>query len=335
MPIKPVAPRPGKTPYWSGRGTHFGQYVDRSTKARQRSIAVKIIRKWEDEIERGAYATPGDPTFASEALAYMKAGGERRFLAPIISHFADAPIRGIGQSELDAGAAQLYPNATPATQNRNYYSPAIAVLHRAGVAVQFKRPLGAAGRQINSWLWPEQARALIQEAAALDLEFGIFLVLLYATGMRLTEALRTEIDRLRIRERYLHIPDSKNGTGRAIYLPKQAVDALRMHPRGLNRPGARIFKFRKGGRIYSLLRGAGAKAGVPLPPRAKFHIFCHTYATLMRRYGKLDLRGLLGTDRWKDIKSTMRYAHAVASEESQRADFLPAVGLKRARGKIR
>src|ERR1700677_2814395 len=111
MPIKPVPLRSGKTPYWSGRGTHFGQYVDRSTKARQRSIAIKIIRKWEDEIKRGAYATPDGPTFASEALAYMKAGGDRRFLEPIITHFADTPIRAIGQAELDAGAAALYPDA--------------------------------------------------------------------------------------------------------------------------------------------------------------------------------------------------------------------------------
>ena len=79
MPIKPIPPRPGKTPYWSGRGTHFGQYVDRSTKARQRALAIKIIHRWEREIERGEFTEPGEPTFASAALAYMKAGGERRF----------------------------------------------------------------------------------------------------------------------------------------------------------------------------------------------------------------------------------------------------------------
>ena len=71
-----------------------------------------------------------------------------------------------------------------------------------------------------------------------------------------------------------------------------------------------------------------------LPERAAFRIFCHTYATLMRRYGKLDLRGLVGTDRWKNIKSTMRYAHAIASEEAQRAALLPAIRLKKAKESV-
>jgi hypothetical protein len=65
------------------------------------------------------------------------------------------------------------------------------------------------------------------------------------------------------------------------------------------------------------------RAGVTLEERQAFHIFCHTYGTWMRRYGGLDLRGLVGTDRWKDIKSTARYAHVVPSEEAQRAALLP------------
>jgi len=44
----------------------------------------------------------------------------------------------------------------------------------------------------------------------------------------------------------------------------------------------------------------------------------------MRRYGGLDRRGLVGTGRWKDIKSTARYAHVVPSEEAQRAALLPS-----------
>lgn len=62
------------------------------------------------------------------------------------------------------------------------------------------------------------------------------------------------------------------------------VAALRRHPRGLDRAGQRIFKFHKGGHIYSLLRAAAAKGGVTLPEREAFHIFCHAYATWMRRY---------------------------------------------------
>jgi T5orf172 domain len=68
-PIKLVPPRPGKTPYWSGRGTHFGQYVDRSTKARERALALKIIRRWEREIERGEFVEPGEARLADYLFA--------------------------------------------------------------------------------------------------------------------------------------------------------------------------------------------------------------------------------------------------------------------------
>jgi integrase len=140
----------------------------------------------------------------------------------------------------------------------------------------------------------------------------------------LSEGLRAEVDRLRLKESYLYMPRTKNGLARAVFLPPPAIEALREHPRGLDRSGARIFKFHKGGHLYSLLRAAAARAGVTLEERQAFHIFCHTYGTWMRRYGGLDLRGLVGTDRWKDIKSTARYAHVVPSEEAQRAAMLPS-----------
>jgi integrase len=324
MPIKLVPPRLGKTPYWSGRGTHFGQYVNRSTKARERALASKIVRKWEREIERGEFVEPGEPTFASSALAYMRAGGERRFLTPLLKHFGETPLKRIGQADLDEAAATIYPDASPATVNRQLYTPAIAVLRRGGISLQFRRPEGAAGKQLTTWLWPEQATALIGEAMNLDAEFGTLCVMLLYTGLRLSEGLRSEIDRLRLDEGYLYMPRTKNGQARSVFLPPLAIEALREHPRGLERPGARIFKFHKGGHLYSLLRAAAARAGVTLEERQAFHIFCHTYGTWMRRYGGLDLRGLVGTDRWKDIKSTARYAHVVTSEEAQRAALLPA-----------
>jgi hypothetical protein len=50
-----------------------------------------------------------------------------------------------------------------------------------------------------------------------------------------------------------------------------------------------------------------------------FHTFGHTWGTWMRRYGGLEVRGLVGTGRWKNA----RYAHVVVSEESRRVEQLP------------
>src|SRR5688572_20251428 len=80
----------------------------------------------------------------------------------------------------------------------------------------------------------------------------------------------------------------------------------------------------KSGHLYALLRATFFRAGVDLGPRDGFHLLRHTWATWMRRYGGLDTRGLVGTERWKDPKSAARYAHVVVSEEARKAVLLPA-----------
>jgi integrase len=175
------------------------------------------------------------------------------------------------------------------------------------------------GEERTDWLWPEQAFALIEAAKANDLEFGIFIVTLLYTGMRL------ECDRLRASESYAQLPKTKNGEGRGIHLPPVVVPALADHPRGLNRPGERVFRFRKNSRLCKRLNRVvhAAKCNTLMAHGKAFHILCHTYATWMRRYSKLDIQGLVATGRWKSATAARRYAHVVASEEAQCADALP------------
>jgi integrase len=329
MPIKLVPPRPGKTPNWSGRGTYLGRYINRSTKTRRRSLALKALARWQGEIERGEFTEPGDPTFASAALAYMKAGGERTYLTPILNHFRGTPLTKIGQAEIDAAAQEIYPRRSPATVNRQLYTPISAVLRHAGVALVLRRPKGASGVKTSGWLWPDEAKRLFAKGRALDAEFGVLLTVLCYTGLRLSEALGLTTDQLKLDDAFAFVPTTKNGDPRPVFLPPVVVDALCDHPRGLDRPNERVFKFHKGGHIYSLLRAAAAQAEVTLPERQAFHLFRHTYGTWMRRYGNLDTRGLVGTGAWKDRKSAERYEHVVITEEAQRAALLPGASSDR------
>lgn len=330
MPLKLIPPRKGKTPYYAVRGTYLEQYVDRSLKTGKRAVAQKILQGIERQIERGA--VPGEaaePTFASAAIGYMNAGGERQYLAPLIERLGAKPLRLIDQVAIDAAAVALYPNVSGATRNRYVYTPVSSVMKHGGHDGRIKRPKGADGKKLAGWLWPEQAFALFARADDLDAEFGLLLRWLCYTGMRLGEALAVTCDMLRIKERFAYIPDSKNGDARPIYLPLYLVRALRLHPRGLDRGDYRLFKFHKSGHLYALLKAAAAKAEVTMPERQAFHLFCHTWATWMRRYGGLDTKGLTGTGRWRDRKSADRYEHVVVSEEAQRARLLPVP--KRAR----
>lgn len=325
MPIKLIDPRKGKTPYYAGRGTYLGVYVDRSTKTSKRALAVKVIAKWEREIECGSFAIKGEPTFASAAAAYMKAGGSRRFLKRLLEHFGDRPLRQIDQLAIDAAATSLYPSATPATRNRHVYTPTSAILRSAGWDGRLRRPRGSVGAKRTAWLWPEEAHRLFDEAEKINKEFSALLITLCYTGMRLSEALNLTWDKVRLADEYLYVPDTKNDDPRGVYLPPVAVAALA----NLSRENSRVFRFAKSGHLYSLLRLAALRGGVDLPERSAFHILRHTYATWMRRYGGADSQALIATGAWKDRKSVDRYTHTVVSEESRKALLLPTPKVRK------
>jgi integrase len=325
MPLKIVPPREGKTPYFSIRGTYLGIRVDRSAKTGKRAVAAKVLKQIERDIERGCFAIKGEATFASAALAYMQAGGERTYLGKLLEHFGDKPLSQIDQAAIDAAASALYPGGTAATRNRSVYTPTSAVLRRAGVALNLRRPNGAAGNRATAWLWPEQAAAIFAEAEKLDPEFAALLIVLCYTGLRLSEALGLTWDRVRLQDGFAYVPDTKNDEPRAVFLPPVAVAALG----NMGKREGRIFRFAKGGHLYHLLKASAFRADVSLPERSAFHIFRHTFATWMRRYAGLDSKGLMATGAWKDAKSVDRYTHTVVSEEAQRAALLPAPKVRK------
>jgi integrase len=113
-----------------------------------------------------------------------------------------------------------------------------------------------------------------------------------------------------------------------MHMPPVVVAALANHPRGLDRDGETLFRFRKNGHLYNLMKSTKVRAKLPT---AGFHLLRHTWGTWMRRYAGLDTKGLVGTGAWLDEKSAARYQHVVVSEESKRADLLPVLKARRER----
>lgn len=354
MPLTLVPPKAGRTPNYHIRGTYLGIAVNRSAETPKRRLAAKIKDRIETEIEEGSYAaTDTSATFLAAAVSYMKAGGERAFLGPIIEYDGVHAIRStsietITQSNIDDLAEALYPNATAQTRNRQVYTPIAAVLHRAGIERTFKRPKGWRGKKSKSHLEPEQAFALLDAAEAVDREFGLLCYTLLYSGRRIGEALDAVLRDLKLDSSTLYLRDTKNGEAVTVHLPPIVVQKFRtMPPRQAREggrsqigagvpyltrdPGQHIFRFHQGGHLRKLLAEAMSRAGLSFPRRERgFHLFCHTYATWMLRYGKLDNYGLARTGRWKDPRSPEGYLHTVVSSEAKVADILPTPG--RAKG---
>jgi integrase len=323
MPLKLVPPRQGRkvgnSPNWRVRGTYLGQYVDQTAGTSKRVTALKVLTQIQRDIERGRLYDPDEQTFTDAATAYMDAGGERTYLRALWDHFGETPLSQIGQAEIDTAAAALKPNGSAATRNRHVYTPMSAVLRHAGVKLDLRRPKGSAGNKQTTWLWPEQAFRLFEEAGKLNQEFEALLRVLFYTGMRLNEALGLTWNDVRLDEGFAYVPDTKSGEPRAVFLPEVAVAAIA----SLQRRQGRVFRFVKGGHLYSMLRAAAFKAEVDLPERSAFHAARHSWATWMRRYAGLDTKGLVATGAWKDRKSADRYEHVQVSEEARKAVLLP------------
>ena len=323
MPLKLVPPRAGKSPNWTIRGTYLGVSVDRTAGTPDRATARKALAAIKDDIERGAHVPRGALTFAQAALSYIRAGGDDRFLDALNDHFGDTPVARLDQAMIDEAAHELYPDASPATRNRQVYTPISAILKHADIDFKLKRPKGADGQVRVDWLWPDQAAKLFEAAVEVDAEFRIFLILLTYCGPRLSEGLSIRISDLNLKESFCFIGRTKNGDPRPVHLPPVVVAALASHPRGLDRPGKALFRFRKNGALYTMLKKT--KAAAKLPVRVSFHTLRHTWATWMRRYGGLDAKGLVATGAWADEKSAARYEHVVIAEEARKADLLPVI----------
>jgi integrase len=325
MPLKLIPPR--KSPNWSIRGTYLGRYIDRSSGSGKRAVAAKVLKGIERQIERGAYAEPGEATFASAAASYMKAGGERTYVRLLATPFRRHTTVSHRPSRYRRGRAALYPSGSAATRNRQVYTPVSAILRHAGSEWIIRRPRGSGGNKQTAWLWPEQAEAIFEEAHKLDPAFAALCITLCYTGMRLSEALGLTWNDVRLEDGFAYIPDTKNDEPRAVFLPPVAVAAL-ASLQVMRAGNARVFRYSKSGHLYHALKATAFRAGVDLPERSAFHIFRHTYMTWMRRYAGLDELGLLNLGTHKDRKSVGRYTHVVVSEEARRAALLPV-------GKIR
>lgn len=334
MPLKLFPPREGKTPYWTIRGSHFGTNVNRSSKTADRKKAGQVKKRIEQEIECGEFSAPSGPTFASAVINYVQAGHPERHLRPLVEKIGEKALATITQNLIDKVAIELFPDATASTRNRQVYTPISAVLKHAGIDTRISRPPNAKGTQRVTWLWPEQAFRLLDEAEKIDPEFRILLTVLLYTGLRLSEALALEIDNVRLAESYAYVPDTKNDDPRAVFLPPEAVAMLANHPLGLDRPGDRVFaSFKQNNRLFNMLYAALEAAQITLPKGTAFHVFRHSWASWMRRFGGLDTRGLIATGAWRDRESASRYEHVVVTEEARKAERLPTPPKRNIGGK--
>lgn len=317
------------SPYFYLRGTVRGINVYESTgvSLANRKIATELKARRETELlEESIHGKRAVATFADAAESYIAAGGDGRFIQPIIEHFGATRLAQIGQHEVDEAARKLYPAHKPSTINRQAYTPICAVLSHAAKRgwrerLVLERPKQDAQRE--RWLTYEEANRLIDAASP---HLRPLIVFLLYTGARVGEALWLDWRDVALDRRHVQFINTKNGTSRGVPLHPRVIGELRRmkHSAGYVFLKANGKPYRllssdnptdvsAGDRIKKGFQGAAKRAGL-----TDFHPHdCrHTWATWHYQANR-DLGALQKLGGWKTLSMVMRYAHTNVAELDQ------------------
>lgn len=295
------------------RGTVAGHRIYESTGLSRRTDAQAWANRRETELlQRHALGEKATLTFAEAAVEYQMAGGEGRFLLPILDYFGpDARVAEIDNGALLKAAASLYPDAAPATINRQLIGPVSAVINQAaqnGRADPRKfRRLKARGARTR-WLTPAEFERLIDAAAP---HLVPILAAMIGTGCRSSEALGALVKNWHAPTGELWLPETKNGHPRMVQMPARVRDLILAggvptegHLFRTPKGQPYIMRNNCGGQIQTAFNNARDRAG--LGQDVTPHVIRHTWATWFyaatRDYGRmLDLGG------WRTTSTAERY----------------------------
>lgn len=279
---------PKLSPYWYIRGTLKGVYVRESTGTADRAKAEELRLKREREVfDQAALGKERPATFAEAVAGYVGAGGEARFLMPILDNFKDKPVQDIRQADVDELVSKLYPKAKASTVNRQCISPIISVLNYA-------RDAEMPGANIRKIRRRQETKPVVQPASDDHIDkllpylpegLRALILMMTFTGLRTGEALRVQPGD--VRDGFIHISRTKNGDPRMVPVPEG-------------------WEYPSGGWGYATTQGVGyalrkAHTAAGLPYRDGHEIGRHGFAFRWLKSGG-SMKGLQIAGGWKKFQ---------------------------------
>ena len=275
MPLKLI--QRGK--YYYLRGSVRGIHVYESAKTDDAAVAetIRIIRERE-LLEESIFGKKAVVTFRTACDAYLASGGSSRFLAPLLARMGSKKLRDITQKDLDAAARLLYPETSPETRNRQFFTPFIAVWNHAaknGWAEvrpwqRPRRPKGTASRRevTRSGSRSVDYERAARFVAAMSPAPAMVMTALFFTGMRPVELFTLRAEDLDIGRRWITLVSTKTGEPRGVPMHEFLVPLLA----GLIERGGTLFRTHKGepypiyaeggGGLKTAINGARRRSGI-------------------------------------------------------------------------
>lgn len=250
-------------------------------------------------------------TFSEAAESYIQHGGEARYLPRLIEEVGHRPVAAMTPLEVRTTAVALYPDASPATRNRQAITPARAVLYHAHElgwrtparirlfpAPKTRQTIPAGRRWLETFVDRCDQDALPHLAACV-----LFMNL---TGARVSEAVNLMGDQVDLRQRTALLLRTKTDLNSLRYLPDQLVERLRdLDPR----PGERVFRYTSRFSINERIGAVCDRAG--LAYKSSHTVGRHAFATNALNAG-VSVRVAMDAGGWKSSSIFLEtYAHTI------------------------
>ena len=238
---------------------------------------------WDDGNGKALDSAPSEPlykrlTFARAAVLYAAAGGEVQYLPPLVRLIGDWSVNQITQTKIDYAAAVLCGDLSPATANRQVYTPVSAVLKFCALRGwceyrRIKRP--SAAKRSSPLPSTEEVDRFVNAAGPSLRRILIFLI---STGRTVRETLRLDWQQVNLTRGTAQLRNPRGQTT-TVVLPPRVVEMMAhfMHRAGkvFRRPDGGPYSeiLSAGGQLKKAVEGAQRRSGIKITPRMLRHIW--------------------------------------------------------------
>lgn len=261
-----------------------GQRYRGTTGQTDKAEAKKVAERIKAQARLNKAEPDYNLSFAQCVAIYIKDGGEQRFLAPLVRHFAKHKVRDINGLVVREAAKTLYPDATPATWNRQVLTPVKAVINRAAdnglcdpiTVKRFPEPVRQRPAADREWI-----DKFVEAALKLDMpETAAIVRFMFETGARVSEACRLEWKDVSIEGGRAFLRRTKTEP-RTVFFTERAAGLLGSLP-----AGSRVFNASNRSTVAKRIERVTREAG--LPERTSHEVGRHGFYTEMIVKNKVD-----------------------------------------------
>lgn len=284
---------------WWIDGTVSGVRIRESTRETDRDEAAAYASRRElEERKRAEFGPEAVLTFGAAVGLYLDAGKSDRYLTPLFEKWEHRLVRDIKPGNVQDLARQLYPNAGPATRNRQVISPVQAIINHSAkrgqcAPIRVERFFVPKHQpKVATLEWLERfMRASSPHLAALALFMAM-------TGARIGEAVRLDWDDVDLSGASALLRVTKNGDPRKAELPPPLLVTLANLP--LRR--GRVFRYASRDGVSDPWRAAEKRAKLEhIPPHDAGR---RLFATTMLRAG-IDVVTIAKAGGWKSPRMVL------------------------------